>query len=78
MQAGVLNEVLFHGGGNGRHVADVFHHSGNGNGGHNQDGGQVKLSQHKGLDAHSVRRSHAGEIHLVGNQSHRVGDQHAQ
>ena len=43
VQAGLLNEVLPHGGGDGGHVADVLHHGGQGDGGHHQDSGEVKL-----------------------------------
>ena len=78
MQAGLLDEVLPHGGGDGGHVADVLHHGGDGDGGHDQDGGKVKLGQDEGLDAHRAGGGHPGEIHLSGGQGHGVGRQHPQ
>ena len=43
VQAGVLDEVLANGGGDGGHIADVLHHGGNGDGGHHQDGGNIEF-----------------------------------
>ena len=43
-----------HGGGDGGHVADVLHHGGQGDGGHDQDGGDVKLGHLEGGQAHDA------------------------
>ena len=84
VKARVLDEVLTHGGGDGGHIANVLHHGGDGDGGHHQDGGDVKLGDaaaevgDEGLEAHPAGSGHAGKIHLSGNQGHNVGTHHAQ
>ena len=78
MQAGVSDEVLAGGGGDGGHVADVLHHGGDGDGGHHQDGGQVKLCQDEVLQAHEVGAADLGEVHLSGDQGHDVAAYHTQ
>ena len=91
VQAGVLDEVLPHGSGDGGHVADVLHHGGDGDGGHDQDGGQVKLGHaagevlQEGLEAqHGVfageqgAAGKAGEIDHPGAQGDHIAADHAQ
>ena len=76
VQAGLLNEVLPHGGGDGGHVADVLHHGGDGDGSHHQDGGEVKLGDgaaevgEEGLEADGAGGGHGGEVH---QGDHRAG-----
>ena len=71
----------------------MLHHGGNGDGGHDKDGGQVKFGQEEGLDAHRGGGGQAGEVdeghhiaggvqgggaHGVGDQGHHVGAHHPQ
>ena len=78
METGILDEVLLHRGGDGGHIADVFHHGGQSDGGHDQDRCHVELGQDEGLEAHHLCRGHPGEVHLLRGQSRRIGHQHAQ
>ena len=64
--------------GDGGHVADVLHHGGDGDGGHDQDGGQVKLGDDKLLQAHKVGLAYLSEIHLAGDEGHNVAAHHTQ
>ena len=63
MQAGILDEVMTGGGGNGGDIADVLHHGGDGDGGHHQDGGNVELGDDELLEADQVGLTHGGEVH---------------
>ena len=78
VQAGVFDEVLAHGGGDGGHIADVLHHGGDGDGGHDQDGGQVKLGHRaaevgeEGLEAQDAGVGQAGEVHQGHNIARRI------
>src|SRR5699024_7872748 len=93
VEAGVLDKAAAYGGGDGGHIADVLHHGGDGDGGHDKDGGQVKFGQEEGLDAHRGGGGQAGEVdeghhvaggvqgggpHGVGDQGHHVGAHHPQ
>lgn len=48
VQTGVLHEVLTHGCRDGRHIADMLHHGGNGDRSHNQDGSQIEFTDKEG------------------------------
>ena len=48
LKAGILDEVALGGGGDGRDIADVLHHGGDGDGGHDQNGGHVELAHLEG------------------------------
>ena len=78
MQAGILDEVLAGGGGDGGDVADVLHHGGDGDGGHHQDGGNVKLGDDEFLQAHKVGDGDLREVHLMEDQRHDVAAHHTQ
>ena len=78
MQAGILDEVLAGGGGDGGHVTDVLHHGGDGDGRHDQDRGHIELGQDELLQTHEVSAGHLGEVHLAGDQRHDVRAHHAQ
>ncbi len=78
MQAGILDEVLAGGGGDGGDVADVLHHGGDGDGGHHQDGGHIELSDNELLQAQEAGVMHLCEVHLTGDQSHDVRAHYAQ
>ena len=54
VQAGVFDEVLAGGGGDGGDVADVLHHGGDGDGRHDQDGGDVELGDDELLQSHDA------------------------
>ena len=92
VQAGVLKEVALSGGGDGGHIADVLHHGGQGDGGHDQNGGHVELGQLEGGQAHQTGLGHGGEIHQglggavsthnshaagIHNKGGNIGDHHA-
>ena len=62
MQTGVLDEVPAGGGGDGGDVADVLHHGGDGDGGHDEDGGDVELGDDELLQADQVRLADGGEV----------------
>ena len=62
VQAGILDEVLAGGGGDGGDVADVLHHGGDGDGGHDQNGGDVKLGDDELLQTHEVGTLDGGEV----------------
>ena len=71
MQAGILDEVFASGGGNGGDVANVLHHRGDGDGGHDQNGGDVKLGDDKLLETDEVCLADGGKVderlhHAVG------------
>ena len=66
MQAGVGDEVATGGGGDSGHIADMLHHGGNGDGCHDEDGGDVELSNDELLQTHEIGILHSGEIHLTG------------
>ncbi len=55
VQTGILDEVPAGGGGDGGDVADVLHHGGDGDGGHDEDGGDVELGDDELLQADQVR-----------------------
>ena len=81
VQAGIFNEVLAHRGGDGRHVADVLHHGGNGDGCHHQNGRDVELGDtageigDEGLEAQDLGAGHAGEVqHGAGSAGGGIGD----
>ena len=78
MQAGILDEVLAGGGGDSGDVADVLHHGGDGDGGHHQDGGNVKLGDDEFLQAHKVGDGDLREVHLMEDQRHDVAAHHTQ
>ena len=78
MQAGILDEVLAGSGGDGGNIADVLHHGGDGDGRHHKDGSDIKLGNHKVLQAHQLGFVHSGEVHLAEDQRHDVADHHAQ
>ena len=78
VQAGILDEVLAGGGGDGGHVTDVLHHGGDGDGRHDQDRGHIELGQDELLQTHEVSAGHLGEVHLAGDQRHDVRAHHAQ
>ena len=69
VEAGILDEIFAHGGGDGGHVPDMLHHGSDGDGGHDQDGGQVKFGHaaaefgDKGLEAQKLGLGHGGEVH---------------
>ena len=54
VQAGIGDEVIAGGGGNGGDIADVLHHGSDGDGGHHQDGGNVELGDDELLEADQV------------------------
>ena len=56
----------------------MLHHGGDGDGGHDQDRGQVKLGDDKLLQAHKVGLAYLGEIHLTGDEGHNVAAHHTQ
>ena len=62
MQAGIGDEVIAGGGGNGGHVTDVLHHGSDGDGGHDQHGGHVELGENELLEADEVGLTHGGEV----------------
>ena len=89
MEAGILNEVLTHGGGDGGHIADMLHHGGDGDGSHHQNGGDVELGDLNGGQAQPAGLCNGGEAenggavgvdHAAGvhDDGGRVGDHHAQ
>ena len=78
MQAGVGDEVVAGGGGDGGHVADVLHHRGDGDGRHDEDGGDVELRDGDGLEADDACLMHGGEIHLTGDEGDNVADHDAE
>ena len=71
----------------------MLHHGGNGDGSHDKDGGQVKLGDDKGLNAHQLSTHHTGVVDEgddvaggvqgggpqgVGDKGHHIGPHHAQ
>ena len=72
MQAGILDEVFASGGGNGGDVANVLHHRGDGNGSHDQNGGEVELGDSELLQAEGACLMHGGEIDLSGDQGNDI------
>ena len=78
VQTGILDEVLAGGGGDGGDVADVFHHGSDGDGGHDEDGGDVKLGDDELLQAHKVGLTNLGEVHLTEDQRNHIADHHTQ
>ena len=67
----------------------MLHHGGDGDGGHDQNGGQVKFAQLEGGQAHNGGGGHIGEVqnggavgigkaHGIHNEGHGIGDDHAQ
>ena len=62
MQAGILDEVVAGGGGDGGDITDVLHHGGDGDGGHDQHGGHVELGEDELLEANEVCLAHGGEV----------------
>ena len=89
MQARVLNEVLFHGGGDGAHIADVLHHGGQRDGHHHGDGRSKQGSVHiTGQAEHGVRPGkgqadpgsfgYGGKVHLAAQRAYQIGTHNAQ
>ncbi len=62
VQARVFDEVAAGGGGDGGDVADVLHHGGDGDRGHDQDGGDVELRDDELLKADEIRLVDSGEV----------------
>ena len=62
MQTGVFNEVAAGGGGNGGDITDVLHHRGDGDGRHDEDGGDVELCDDELLEANEVGLTHRDEV----------------
>ena len=63
MQAGIGDEVIAGGGGNGGDITDVLHHGSDGDGSHDQHGGHVELGDDELLEADQVGLTHGGEVH---------------
>ena len=78
VQAGALDEVLAAGGGDSGHITDVLHHGGDGDGGHDDDGGHIELGQDDLLQAHQLGLAHGGEVHLMGENGHDVSAHNTQ
>ena len=64
MQAGILNEVFLGGRADRGNVTDVFHHGRNGDGRHDQDGGEVELGKHELLQAYDLSGLHSFKVHI--------------
>ena len=62
MQAGIFDEVAAGGGGDGGDVADVLHHSCDGDGCHDEDSGNVELRDDELLKADEIRLVDGGEV----------------
>ena len=88
LKAGIFDEVALGGGGDGRDIADVLHHGGDGDGGHDQNGGHVELAHLEGRQTHPAGLGHGGEVqnggtvrigdaHSIQDERKHIGDQHA-
>lgn len=76
MQAGVFNIVFAAGGADCRNIADMLHHGSDGDGRHNQNGGQIKLRHLERGQAHNIRLRHAGKIDHTAAQRDNIRNQH--
>jgi len=65
VQARILDEVDAGGGGDGGHVADVLHHRGDGDGRHDEDGGEVKLRERELLKSDEAGGADRLEGHVA-------------
>ena len=84
MEAGVADEVLPHGGGDGGNIADMLHHGGKSDGHDREDGrgdeavvGVLKDGEHRALPVNGKSEPgslrHGGEVHLPHQGGRKVG-----
>ena len=62
MQTGILDEVAVGGGGDRGDIADVLHHGGDGNGRHDQNGGDIKLCKDELLQTDQVSLADGSKV----------------